>query len=83
LPHSLTSPIVPAGYEFMWIKQTFRRSPLSASIGCGRMPRMSTRLKKENVMNRHTGQTNRRGDRSTEQRLARQRIPTHREFPIS
>jgi hypothetical protein len=41
----------------MWIKPIFRRSPLSVSIGCGSMPRMSTRLRKENVMNRHTGQT--------------------------
>jgi hypothetical protein len=41
----------------MWIKPIFRRSPLSASIGCGSMPRMCTRLKKENVMIRHTGQT--------------------------
>jgi hypothetical protein len=41
----------------MWIKQTFRRSPLSASIGCGSMPRMSRRLKKENVMKRHTLQS--------------------------
>src|SRR5258707_6759991 len=29
----------------MWIKPIFRRSPLSVSIGCGSMPRMSTRLK--------------------------------------
>jgi hypothetical protein len=41
----------------MWIKPIFRRSPLSANVVCGSMPRMSTRINKENVMNRHTGQT--------------------------
>jgi hypothetical protein len=57
LLRSSTSPISSAGYEFMRIKQIFRRSPLSADIGCGSMSRMSRQINKENVMNRQTWQT--------------------------
>lgn len=42
----------------MWIKQIFRRSPLSANIGCGSMRHMSRRqFNKRDVMQRQTWQT--------------------------
>jgi hypothetical protein len=42
----------------MWIKQIFRRSPLSANIRCGSMRHMSRRqFIKRDVMQRHTWQT--------------------------